>query len=109
VALLTGAFFAALIGIPLFVFGGMMVVNGSQDVSAAKEHTTSVISKYVSHSKNSTTCHIMVNPWVTGADPYNFTVAWSTYDRINIGDPCVITTRGGLLGKTWVSARKCGR
>jgi hypothetical protein len=107
--LLAGAFFSALVGIPLLLWGGLMVVNGSQDVSSPSRHETSVIGKSTSHSKNSTSYHIQVMPWLPGQDAYAYTVSSLEYGRINYGDPCEVTTREGLFRFTWVSARRCGR
>ncbi|MBF0331531.1 MAG: hypothetical protein HQL17_06305 [Candidatus Omnitrophica bacterium] len=106
---LTGAFFSSLIGLPLLLWGGLTVVNGAQDVSAPTKHATSVVSKYISHSKNSTSYNITVSGWDDNRSTYSFTVPSYEYNRINFADPCVITTRDGLFSFTWVSARKCGR
>ena len=107
--LLAGAFFAALVGIPLLLWGGLMVVNGSQDVSPASRHETSVVGKNITHSKKSTSYHIQVRGWVPGRETYAYTVSADKYSRINYGDPCVITTRDGLFKFTWVTSNQCGR
>ncbi|MFH0753360.1 MAG: hypothetical protein V2A70_02195, partial [Candidatus Omnitrophota bacterium] len=104
---LAGAFFSALVGIPLLCWGGMMVVNGSQDRSAAVHHTTTVMGKRITHSKNSTSYHVTVMPWRVNRGAYDFTVPYHEYNRINYGDPCVITTREGLFNFHWVVAQKC--
>ncbi len=108
-ALLTGAFFSSLIGIPLLLCGGIIVLNGSQDVTVATDHATSVISKHTSRSKNKTSYHITVGGWGDNREAYSFTVPSYAYNRINFADPCVITTRDGLFKFTWVSSRQCGR
>ncbi len=94
-------------GIVLTCWGGLMVLNGGQDVSDLVMHQVSVVSKHVSRSKNTTRYHVTVGSWGAGFATYSFSVLKSTYDRIRPGDPCVIGTRAGLFNHEWVVSEKC--
>ena len=100
--------FAGGIGLLLLGWGGMILVNGSQDVSEKALHHVRIIGKYITHSKNSTSYHLTTTAWDPDFADYRFTVSSWDYDRINMNDPCVITTKSGLLKFEWVVSHVCG-
>ncbi len=94
-------------GILFLCWGGLMVLNGSQDVSPLAVHHVGVTEKNITHSKNSTTYHVTVLSWERGFATYSFSVPQSMYARIEPGDTCAIGTRGGLFALEWVASKEC--
>lgn len=94
-------------GIVLACWGGLMVLNGSQDVSPLAVHHVGVTGKNITHSKNSTTYHVTVLSWEPGFATYSFSVPQAMYARIEPGDTCAVGTRRGLFGFEWVVSKEC--
>jgi hypothetical protein len=97
----------AIIGLVLSGWGGAVVLNGSLDSSLRESHRTAVYSKRITHHKSSTYYKVTVEGWGPGSSGYEFTVSPYTYDQINPGDPCEVTTRQGAFGFQWVVAHDC--
>lgn len=99
----------AVAGLILCCWGGAVVLNGSLDISPAQTHECALISKWVTHSKNSTTYHARVSSWDPGFPSYQFSVPHGLYEQLTTGDSCRVISRAGYLGFEWVVAHECHR
>jgi hypothetical protein len=95
-------------GFVLLGWSGAAVLNGLLDVSAPVAHQATVGAKYVNRGKT-ITYRVMIIGWNNQSDGFSFPVSSAAYSGISAGDPCVITTRSGLLGFEWVAEKHCGR
>ncbi|MEI8011865.1 MAG: hypothetical protein WCI27_05205 [Candidatus Omnitrophota bacterium] len=95
------------LGLVFLCWGGMMVINGSQDVSLKVPHPVRIIGKSIARSKKSHTYHIRTSSWTSLVPDYSFSVPSSEYYRLEANDPCVITTGSGFFKFEWVSSRAC--
>lgn len=97
--------FAALIGIPLFVYSGGAVYNGAQDHSLPAQHLALVREKHTTTSKNSTHYHVQVLSWRAKAGLEDFTVSQEAYDRIAPNRTWLnVVTRRGALNYEWLES-----
>ncbi|MDD5135907.1 MAG: hypothetical protein PHX20_02405 [Candidatus Omnitrophica bacterium] len=84
-----------------------VLVNGSKDTGEPMSHTVAVVGKYLTHHKNSTTCHVLVRSWRPGHDTEGFTVGDDTYSRIQPNrTEAIIITKPGAAGFEWVLSKQ---
>ena len=104
-SLLTLYFFA----FPLFGYGLEEFLNGQLDVSPAAPHMATVVSRYTTRSKGSTTYHVEVKSWRKGREREHLTVWVSDYNRV-VAAPhhsqMRVVTKPVQLGFEWVVSQE---
>jgi len=101
--LINGLF--AIIGIPLFGFGGVVVLNGFFDESAVVYHDARVTDRHYTSSRSSKTYYLKVRSWNGRAAGENIEVDSSFYHRVRVGDTILtVGTRSGYLGFEWLES-----
>jgi len=94
-------------GLILLGFGSAGVLNGRNDMTENQDHFVRVLSKYKTHSKNSTTYHALIESWRHGRSQEHVTVPWREYRSIAPGQSRMrVTTRRGFLGFEWIVSRQ---
>jgi hypothetical protein len=102
--LLTNTLFA-LIGFPLFGFGGAVVLNGFLDASAVVYHDARVTGRHYTSSRGSRTYYLKVKSWNGLAEGENIRVDSSMYHKVRVGDTVLtVGTRAGYLGFEWLES-----
>ena len=93
------------IGIILAFWGGLMLANGVQDLSAVTRYELNVTSMHFGNKGDSVVR--LTSP--SGAIPlYKFSPRRNEYNLLEVGDRCVLLTRRGLLGFEWRAGLMCG-
>ncbi len=83
-------------------FGGA-IYNGIVDQSSVQKFEQTVIDKYTTTHKGSTTYHVVVEPWRSGRNGWEFTVGRERYGHIRVGATHYkILTKAGRFGFEWV-------
>lgn len=102
--LLTNVLFAV-IGIPLFGFGGAVVLNGFLDESAVAYHDARVTGRHYTSSRGSRTYYLRVKSWNGRAEGEKIRVDSSLYHRVSVGNTVLtVATRSGHLGFEWIQS-----
>ncbi len=99
----------ATIGLILSGWGGAALLNGMMDISERKTHECTLMDKWVTHSKNSTTYHVRVTSWDPKFPSYQFSVPYGLYNQLENGDPCQVVSRAGYLRYEWVVSHGCSK
>lgn len=109
VRVFSSAVIAGVIGLGALGWGGMMVINGTQDTSMKEPHQVRIIGKHTSRSKNSTTYYIRTSSWTPVIATYSFSVPYGEYSRLEVNDPCEITTGSGFFKFEWIYSHACAK
>ncbi len=102
----SGSIYLAVLLTSLVIFpagsiAGHLLYNSLADPGPETVRATRVASHYTTRSKNSTTYHLVVDPWVEGAEPPHFTVRRALHESLSQGAPVAVVTRPGALGFEW--------
>ena len=101
--LVRGLSAVALLVVPLFVSGGLLLANGVLDRSAPVERIVTIVGKKVRRNDGGNTHHAGLASWWTEGDVRWVRVPRATYERI---EPRVsrmrIRTHAGRLGHEWL-------
>ncbi len=96
-------FWTSLFGIPFLLLGAMMTANGVLDAQDPMSHDVSILEKYKTRSKNSTTYHIRTSSWREGHEDEHLTVGHGFYNTILPGESKMrLVTKPGALGYEWL-------
>lgn len=100
---LLGLFFLALATFVLLGFGTSTFVNGRFDRSAAVPHSSLVLRKYTTQSKNNIDYHLVLNSWRPDRETEKKSVPRSFYEQISPNESRLeLRTRSGYLGFEWL-------
>lgn len=93
-------------GIVLWCWGWLMILNGSQDVSAAARYEVTVVSKHISSGKGGGFT-LGLSSWSREPEVYKISARRKEFELVEVGDPCVISVRKGFLGFEWIDGKMC--
>jgi hypothetical protein len=93
-------------GIVLWCWGWLMVLNGSQDVSAAAPHEVKIVSKHISSGKGGGFT-LGLSSWSKDLEKYKINPRRKEFELLEIGDTCVISVRKGYFGFEWIDGKLC--
>lgn len=93
------------LGVVMAAYGGTQYVNGKYDETIeATDHIATVINKYTTRHKNSTSYHVVLPGWGNHRSSYSFTVSYATYASIIPGvTKYDVRTKPGKLGIEWTT------
>ncbi len=94
------------LGIVLWCWGWFMVLNGSQDISAAARYEVKVLLKHASSGKGSNFT-IGLSAWPGASEVYKFNVRRKEFELVEIGDSCFVTVKKGFFGFDWIDGKVC--
>lgn len=91
----------------IYAGGGAVILavvlglNGLADRAPARLVQTSVIRKYITNGRYSTSYHIVVSSWRPGEDHERLCVNRNAYHAMFVGEPVVVETHRGLFAMPW--------
>lgn len=102
------AVLTSLVIFPAGSIAGHLLYNGRADPGPETVRATRIASHYTTRSKNSTTYHLVVDPWREGLEPPHFTVSRALHESLFQNAPVEVVTRPGALGFEWRVAVRPG-
>ena len=91
-----------LVGLPLSGMGLVLGLNGMLDASPAVIHSATVLRRYTTRNKNSTSYHMELQSW-RGGEPYiHLHVPFWLYQSRPEGTQVQLSTQAGYFGWEWV-------
>jgi hypothetical protein len=101
--LVTGLSALAMLVVPLFISGGMLLSNGILDDKPAAEHVVTVVGRSVREDKNKMKYHAGLESWWTEGEVRWVRVSKATYDLLESDVTLMhVWTRPGKLGYEWL-------
>ncbi len=88
-------------GSALMLMTAFLALNGMADRAPARLVRTSIIRKYITHTKAITDYHCVVSSWRPGRSKEEVRVNEETYYHFLVGEPIVVEVHAGLFGLPW--------
>lgn len=83
------------------VLAAVLGLNGLADRAPARLVQTSILRKYISSGRYSTSYHIVVSSWRPGEDHERLCVNRYAYHAMFVGEPVVVEVHRGLFAMSW--------
>lgn len=100
-----GLIFLSLSAFLMLGFGGTTFLNGYLDRSEAVPHSTRVVHKYYTKSKNNYTYHLELSSWRRDRETENQTVSRSFYEKMVPNESrLTVISRAGRFGFEWIES-----
>jgi tetratricopeptide (TPR) repeat protein len=78
-------------------------INAEWDKTTPQRYSAYVLSKYETHSKNSTSYHVWISGWHSQDDHQDLRVNATIYNSLREGSAVTVSEHEGYLGRRWVS------
>jgi hypothetical protein len=90
-------------GTALVLVGVSLGLNGIADRAPVRLVQTTVMGKYVSSGRYTTSYHLIVPSWRPGRSTEQLNVDWEDFHSMHEGESIVVELHDGLLGLSWYS------
>jgi hypothetical protein len=88
-------------------YGATVFADTTFDHDPGQIFRAQIEREYVSHSRSSSTPHLVLAPWGPVGRETDISVTNQTYHALAVGDAACVTLRPGALGMAWYRAAVC--
>lgn len=91
--------------LPVLLFGGLctaLLANQKLDAGTLRVHEVRLVTKYVTHGKNSISYHLELKSWRKDLFFVDALVPYDLYGRLKPGQTVAVGTHDGWLGIEWI-------